>query len=270
MRSDTVDAEPRADASSDVRELLVLWQHPETREIIPIGRLTQTEDGFLFRYTRAASEIDGFRPLPGLGPIGTETRSDTLPAIFRLRVMDSERADYGRYIATLGLEPSTATPWEQIVQSGGDRAGDTLQFMEVPRAANGLAHTRFLVNGVRHIHERPRVIHGQEVWTTQEEQEAALAGLMPGDPVQLVPEDSNEHDASATLVSRSGVLLGWVPRVLSPSVRELLEYGPLHATVVRINGPQTPAHLRLVVELRADVPTGFVFDRDGRWEALST
>lgn len=270
MRSEVVHADPRPDVSGDVRELLVLWQHPETREIVPIGRLAQSDEGYLFRYTNAAAEITGFHPLPGLGNVGTETRSGTLPAIFRLRVMDPIRADYATYLTTLGLEPATATPWEQIVHSGGDRAGDTLQFMEVPRVTAGVAQARFLVNGVRHVPERARVVDGREVRSSREAQEAALGALAPGDSLALLPEDSNEFDSSATLVSHSGVLLGWVPRVLAPSVRELLAVGPVGVTVVRVNGPQAPSHLRLVVDLATPAPADFVFDRSGRWEPIST
>lgn len=269
MRSDVADAATPADVSDVVRELLVLWQHPDTREIMPIGRLTHDDAGYSYSYTRAAAEVDGFRLLPGLGQFGDRVHSSMMPAIFRLRVMDRDRPDYGNYIAALGLEPNSATPWEQIVHSGGERAGDTLQFMEVPKVENGRARARFLANGVRHIPGHRMTVAGNQVVVTQEEHEAALAELRPGAPVELVAEENNPHDTCATLVTGSGTPVGWVPKVLSGSIRELLDLGPIKARVVRVNGPGSPAHLRLVLDLDTPAPPGFAFDREERWERIS-
>jgi hypothetical protein len=249
-----------------VRELLVLWQHPETREIVPIGRLSHDESGYSFCYTRAASEVDGFRPLPGLGRVGDHTFSPTLPAIFRLRVMRADRPDFPEYVSTLGLRPETATPWEQIVSSGGDRVGDTLQFMELPCVEEGMARARFLANGVRHIPGQHLNVGGVEVFVSPEAHEAALQSLQPGAELDLVPEFGNSYDQCATLVAGSGLPIGWAPRVLSSSIRELLDYGPVIAHVVRVNGPSSPSHLRLVLDLTAPAPEDFQFDRDGRWQ----
>lgn len=47
----TVDA-PR------VRDLLVLWQHPDTREIVPIGRFVHEADAYAFSYTQAAEAVE--------------------------------------------------------------------------------------------------------------------------------------------------------------------------------------------------------------------
>lgn len=269
MRSDLADAAAPADVSGVVRELLVLWQHPDTREIMPIGRLSHDETGYSFSYTRAAAQVDGFRPLPGLELFGDRMHSATMPAVFRVRVMDRDRPDYATYIAELGLQPESATPWEQIVHSGGERAGDTLQFMEVPKVENGRARARFLANGIRHIPGHLMNVAGNNVVITREEHEAALASLRPGASVELVAEESNLHDTCATLVTGAGTPVGWVPKLLSGSVRELMEVAPIEARVVRVNGPGSPAHLRLVLDLDTPAPPGFGFDREARWERLS-
>lgn len=267
MRSNVVDADNRASAFAGVRELLVLWQHPETREIVPVGRLTNEHGLYSFSYTRAATAIDDFRPLPGLGPIGQTYVSANLPTIFRQRVMDSVRPDFTEYVASLGLQPDSATPWEQIVQSGGDRAGDTLQFMAIPRVVAGRARARFLANGVRYIPDgTSRVIAGRAVVVTPEEHEAVLQSLSSGDRLDLLPEEGNQQDPHATLVTSTGTPVGYAPRFLSPSIRRLQTAGPVSAEVVRVNGPASPAHLRLVLELNSPAPEGFSFDAEGRWE----
>jgi hypothetical protein len=269
MPSDVMDAATPSAVDPGVAELLVLWQHPETREIVPIGRLSHDQHGYTYRYTRTAATIQGFRPLPGLGTLEDGVRSATMPAIFRMRVMDAERPDFANYIASLGLNPTTATPWEQIVRSGGNRAGDTLQFMELPVASAGRARARFLTSGVRHVPDHPLHLSTGTVTVSRSEHEAALESLRPGAIVDFVRQMENPHDANATLVTLTGPAgtpLGWVPQSLTASIRELLEAAPIHARVLRVNGPESPSHLRLVLDLDVPAPDGFQFDREGRWE----
>ena len=251
-----------------VQELLVLWQHPVSREILPVGRLSFDGTTYAFDYTVAASRIESFRALSGLGALGEHTESDLLPAIFGQRVMDPARPDFPAYVGTLGLTEANATPWEQILESGGGRAGDTLQFMEMPVVQRGRARSRFFANGVRHIPRHVAVIDGCTVVTSEAEHERALQSLAPGDTVSVVAEEDNRVDSEAALVTASGTPIGWVPRLLAPSFRRLLAFGPVELSVVRRNGPESPPHLRLVLELDSVAPSGFTFDPVGDWTRL--
>lgn len=270
MRSSTVlDLRPAAGDASTVRDLLVLWQHPTTREIIPIGKLSYDSGTYSFVYTRAAASILDFRPLPGLNDLHVRYSSHRLPSVFGQRIMDSDRPDFEHYLRTLGLDASRATPWEQIVHSGGARAGDTLQFMEMPEVIDGVIHARFLANGVRHIPDEERNIAGRLVRVSPEQHETALGALRPGDQLVVEPELNNSHDPDAAVITHEGVPLGYVPRFLSSSVRELLRWGPVLPVVVRVGEPDTPSHLRLVVDIEQAGPPGFSFDREGRWEPIT-
>jgi hypothetical protein len=143
MRSTTVlDQHTPVAGGPDVRDLLVLWQHPDTRELVPIGRFTYDGHTYTYDYTRAAATVADLRPLPGLDDLNHHYVSERIPAVFAQRVMQEDRPDFAEYVDTLGLDRVTATPWEQIVQSGGMRAGDTLQFMQVPRVIDGRALAR--------------------------------------------------------------------------------------------------------------------------------
>lgn len=269
MRSTSVlDRPPSAEAPQS-RDLLVLWQHPVTREIVPIGRFSYDGGEYTFGYTRAAAEVEGFRPLPGFQDLGRRYVTRRIPAVFDQRVMESDRPDYAEYVASLGLSPADATPWEQIVESGGARAGDTLQFMQVPRVAEGRAWARFFANGVRHIADAQRVVGGRSVNVTAAQHEAALRSLSVGDAVLIEAEEGNPADECACLITTDGVPLGWVPRALSAGIRRLNEAGPVSALVTRIGEPGTPSHLRLVVDLDVEAPSGFEFDVRGRWEPLA-
>ena len=269
MLSETASGQRAADATDTyVGDLLVLWQHPESREIVPIGRLSNAGGTYTFSYTRAAGQVGDFRPLPGLGDLHHRYESRELPAVFGQRVMDPERPDFANYASTLGLRPEAATPWEQIVESGGSRAGDTLQFMQLPRIVHGRLTVRFLANGIRHIPDTPRVIDGRSVSVARSEHEATLRGLRVGDSVSLVAEQDNDQDRFATLVAATGVPLGFVPRFLARSVRDLLSQGAVNARVARIGAPDTPSHLRLVLDLDTPVPIGFQLDRESNWEPI--
>lgn len=252
----------------DTNDLLVLWQHPSTREIVPIGRFSRTVDGYAFAYTRAAAAVNGFRPLPGLDRLDRRYQSVQIPAVFNQRVMSPERPDYGEYLATLGLS-TPATPWEQIVCSGGGRTGDTLQFMQVPVVTEGRALARFLANGMRHIPDALRQLPGREVLVTRDQQEGTLTALCNGDRVLLEPEHQNPEDPHAILLTSAGVPLGWVPRALSSSLRPLAEGGACYASVHRVGQRDTPHHLRLVLDLDVPVPDDFALDPEGRWEPLA-
>ena len=48
-----------------VSRLVVTWQHPETREISPIGLLSFDGRKYTFGYLVSAPTVEGFRPLLG-------------------------------------------------------------------------------------------------------------------------------------------------------------------------------------------------------------
>lgn len=259
---------PASSMATPVQELLVLWQHPKSREILPVGRLSFDGTTYAFDYTVAASRIEGFRALSGLGALGQHTESELLPAIFRQRVMDPSRPDFADYVGTIGLTAADATPWEQILESGGGRAGDTLQFIEMPVVQREYARARFFANGVRHIPNHVAVIEGHTVVVDEAEHERAIQSLAPGDTVSVVAEEANRVDPEAALVTASGTPIGWVPRLLAPAFRRLLTSGAVELSVVRRNGPESPSHLRLVLELNTAAPPGFTFDPTGDWNEI--
>lgn len=271
MRSGTVLDRHSHTADAAVTELLVLWQHPGTREIHAIGRLSHDADRFTFAYTRAAADIVNFRPLLGFNDLHRHYSSSALPAVFGQRVMARDRPDYATYVQSLGLDPERATPWEQIVHSGGTRHGDTLQFMAVPRVVDGRARACFLVNGLSHIAESPReIVGGRTIQVDSEQHEATVQSLRSGDLVQLQAEVKNPRDQNAVLVTLGEIPLGWAPRFLAPSLRDLMSAGPIPARVERAAPPNTPAHTRIVLDIDLPAPSSFEFDRAQRWAPLTT
>lgn len=245
----------------------MLWQHPDTREFIPIGRFGFDGDRYTFVYTQAALQVPHLRPLPGLDDLHSRYENTRMPPVFAQRVMSERRRDYASYMDSLGLRHPT--PWEQIVRSGGRRGGDTLQFMQLPIVAGGRARAEFLVNGIRHIPESDRQTPVGQVGATRDTLETVLGGLGVGDEVSLALELENSHDPNAVLVMSGRTPLGWVPRPLAWGVRELMDAGPVGVTVHRIAPKGTPDHVRLALAFDAAAPEGFSFDPDGWWEPAS-
>jgi hypothetical protein len=70
---------------------------------------------------------------------------------------------------------------------------------------------------------------------------AVFAQLRPGDPLALVREPANPHDANAVRVEWQGHMLGYVPRAENAAVAWALDRGePLQARVSRVREHPNP------------------------------
>ncbi|TCW24399.1 hypothetical protein EDD19_10796 [Dietzia cinnamea] len=245
------------------RDLLVLWQHPVTRAIKVVGRLQFDGRTYTFGYTNSAEESfdNGFRGLPGLRARGRIYRSESLFKVFSQRTLDPARSDFTRHLEQLGLDEAS-TPLEQIVHSGGRRAADTIQLLEVPRALNGAIESTFLAHGVRHIPTRPLNFEDGSRSVSGIEHERALRNIQGGDRLGHRIESGNKSNPQATILTSSDdVPLGYVPDVLVRGVRSVIDRGEsIEFRALRVNGPDAPPHLRLLVRMIAHSDQRDVFD----------
>lgn len=238
MMSSPAILSPERAPAHPTDELLVTWQDPETRRYHAVGLLSRLEDDlFRFRYLESAGSLPGFRPFLGFSDLG---RSYVLPHLFPLfaeRVLDEARPDRITLYEALDLV-STAGPMEFLARSGGQRAGDCIQLLPLPRTAGGRTSCVFLVHGVSHV---PGAAD-------------AVDHLAIGQELTLEPEPDNLVDADAVLVTRDGTRLGWVPGPLLAYVRAVMSSGRPRLTVVRANPRELGHHLRLLVRLAGSLP----------------
>lgn len=267
----TVDRRATTSAVGEARRLVVTWEHPWTRVISPVGFLTFDGATYAFVYLQQVLGTDDFRPLLGFPDLHRRYESDQLFPLFAQRVMDPHRADYARYVDRLGLDPRELNPWEQLARSEGSRHGDTIQLLPSPwRDVEGLWRCRTLVHGLRWILMRETTVDGVARQVTGVELEAVLASLRPGDGLELVLEPSNVYNPRAVIVTdRSRTPLGYLPDLLTEGFGRLTKTAPVTARVVRVNGPDAPAHLRLVVELTAPANDEFEFFSGRGWQMLA-
>lgn len=255
------------------RRLAVAWQNAMTRAISPVGLLEFDGERYSFAYVRRALAVEGFRPLLGFPDLNRQYESDYLFPLFAQRVMDPRRPDHERYVRRLGLG-ADASPWEQMARSGGGRHGDLLQLFPEPASlSDGQVTCMFLLHGIRHIPSRPLSLAGQEVSPVAVEVERRLAALSPGDPLRLVREDRNQWNPRAVItVAADGYPLGWVPDLLLDDLYAMSGAAPANVPVAveQANGPDAPAHMRVLARLTARPVTGYASFSGPDWERLTS
>jgi hypothetical protein len=266
---DVLAASRPADRSAGMpRRLVVTWQHPVARSIHPVGFLTYDGKVYQFTYIRNALRIKDFQPLLGFADLRRGYRSEELFPLFAQRAMDPRRPDYQRYVDRLGLEGEPG-PWEQISRSQGRREGDTIQLLPEPTLSGDDLTCLFLVHGIRHAHEEPRILDGKEISVTRKQVERALAQLREGDELELAREPGNPVSPLAIMVIGASVPVGWVPDLLTEDVRVLQDRTRVTVAVEHVNGSDAPWHLRLLARLHASPAGGYQFFAGEQWTPLA-
>ncbi|MBK4348964.1 hypothetical protein [Lacisediminihabitans changchengi] len=241
---------PVADVVTET-ELLVIWQQPSTRAMVPVGILTFDGETYAFNYLPNVAHVAEFRPLLGFRDLAETYKSDELFPLFRERVLDPTRPDFVRVLDELSLDPA-ATPWEQLVRSGGSSEGDTLQVTPFPReSAEGWTCTA-LVAGVRYLAKK--TVETTDGWTRQYsdvELEALLGGLAPGQSLRVIAEVGNDYNADAQLFFTEhdepvGYLPDWLAKLTAPCLHDGTS---VRVVVDRVNGVNAGWHLRVLVTL---------------------
>ncbi|WP_402374566.1 HIRAN domain-containing protein [Isoptericola rhizosphaerae] len=251
----TGDAARRRSAQqgTGTRRMIVARRCPTT----PVGVLERSEQVYRFAYLETVLRIDGFRPLVGFPDVQRRYQRENLFHLFAQRAMSPRRPDYLRYVAELGLTPEEHEPWELLARSHGTREVDRLQLLPVPEVIGGTVVHPFLVHGTRNAPGSP------------EERERTIRGLTVGERLQLVAEPNNEANPAAVLVTtEDGAVLGWVPDLLLRDLHRVTVRADVETRVLRANGPDAPAHLRVLAELAASGLGDFEFFRGSEWRTV--
>lgn len=235
-------------------ELLVLWQQPSTRAMIPVGELSFDGREYKFEYLAGADQIPGFRPLLGFKDFAKTYRSDELFPLFEERILDPARSDFDQVVHELKLDLATATPWELLVRTGGGSEGDTLQVTPFPKPEGSGWACTFLASGVRYFREKSVLTArgATEVYSAADF-EAALGALSPGDSLSVERELGNSYNPHArVLLTEAGRPVGYLPDWLARFTATYLDDGTqIEAEVLRVNDAEAGWHLRLLVCAKA-------------------
>lgn len=252
--------ESRLPDVSDERErfstLIVAWQNTESREVSPVGLLEHDHLGYRFRYIRNARDVIGFLPFLGFTDLTADYRSRWLFPMFAQRVLNPRRPDYSHWRDVLNL-PADATPFEFLARCEGRREGDAVIVTAPPEVdEHGAIKFLFLVHGVRQA-------------LLDATAHAALSALRDGDEVELRPQPDDPVSDLAIHICSGEEPIGWVPRLFCPAVHNALADGRVISRVLKVNGPDVPPHMRLLVEVSGSVPTGWDFFAELIWSPIA-
>jgi hypothetical protein len=224
--------------------------------IVPVGILEASAGTSTFRYVEGARTA-GFRPLPGFPQLSRIYHEDFLFPFFEHRSMDPRRIDYPAFVAALGLGQH-ATRLDVLARSGGRRVGDKIRMQREPTIeGDGTTTCAFLVHGLQYAPDPAAAA-------------AAMEPLRPNDQLDLCPDPDNPVNPAALLVTTpAGVVVGWVPDLLVEYVH-IAQGNSLLLRVVQVNGPDLPAHLRLLVRVDGRVPPSFRPFSGGYWTPIAS
>lgn len=226
----------------DVRRLLVQWRNDFTSSISPVG-LLERRGTYRFTYLPNSFAVPGFRPFPAFPEVDKPYEAERLFDFFATRVMDRRRPEFDVFVQALGLTPNTDIV-TILARSGGRRRGDFVSVVEEPTVAvDGSTSHLFMVAGVRHVADLLA-------------RDKALSASQQGAALTVLRQQDNPVNAQALVVATAGgsTALGWVPDGLVPYVSSLLRTGTLAMEIVRVNGPEQPDQLRLLVKVRGQLP----------------
>ncbi len=230
------------------RRLFVAWRNPDSRQIIPVGLLLQSNEsgapGYTFVYLKIAETLEGFHPLPGLPDLHRRYDSRSLFPVFANRIMPRERPDYPEYLSGLDLAPDS-DPFEVLQRSAGARVTDRIEVFAAPqRTSSGEASSLFFVRGIRRL---PGALD-------------AVNEIRTGDHLTLIDEPDNQVNGHAMLLAGPReVPIGWVPDYLVDhlhDLRDLNDADPV-VTVEHVNGVDVAPHMRVLCRLTARWPVAY-------------
>lgn len=229
-----------SDGSTKVsRSLFLIWQNPESRRFVRIGKLSELVDGrYSFAYTDEARDAEGFYPLTQFPDIDRAYVSTGLPAFFVNRLMSRKRESFPDYLQALGIDSSELdTPMELLARTGGPRATDTFHLVDdLVAGDDGIVTSRFLASGVRYLD-----VDGTRLGT-----------LRDGEQLHLRSEPDNPVNKRAQLIcAGSGEPVGYVPDWLLADLEGLQSRSiELKVFAERVS-PDAPPHLRLLCRIEA-------------------
>ena len=245
MRSSTSTSKKQIDSPTEtVRTLFLAWQDPNERSWVTVGRLDQKNGTYVFRYTQGAEDAKarGFDPIVSFPDLYRTYESDEIFPLFANQVLSRNRPEFDDFVEWLSIPKDEADP-VAILARTGDQVTDTLEIFPYPTQLSEDTYVvHFFVRGLRH----------QSECAIERVQE-----LTPGDPLRLMLDVQNEHDANACMLrtaereERPKHLMGYLPRYLARELAQLSWEQMANSTVevVRVNPSPAPVHFRILCRL---------------------
>jgi hypothetical protein len=238
-----------------MKSLYVIWQEPQTKSWLPVGKLTYHSDKqvYQFTYTKGAEKSPYFMPFGRMKNLHKRYFSIELFPLFANRLLCQSRPEYSAYLQWLNVsEKEQNNPLFLLARSGGRRATDSLEvFPYLERNIDGNYEFYFFSRELRRL---------------PKESLEKINILRPGE--QLVANFQNKYDI-CTITLQTGDLVGYCPPYLAKnfwSPREKINWNQL--TVVKVNR-EAPSAFRLLCRWLFNLPEDFQLFSDEEFQELA-
>ncbi len=218
--------------------IYVVWQDPKSRSKFVIGTLTRNGH-YEFTYGEELEQAKkcGFMPMVAFPSFEARYVEDTVFPTFSCRLPDVKRKDIQRILADCGL--TEYDEFELLKKSGAKLPTDTLEFIDPIFDDQEVVDRTFHVAGMRYYMD----CGGENC--------GAVSQLPSGTTLILRREPDNQHDPHAVQVmTREGVMLGYLPRYYSEAVSKRLEKGMSYTCQVATHSCEKMCGECLKVKLR--------------------
>lgn len=243
--------------------LIVAWQDESSRKYFPVARLSRLalrgEMIYQFVYIRGMDEAakQGFKPFVAFPDSSEVYESSDLFPFFANRLVPRSRHDHKEFVESLGLDSSTASPFEVLARSCGRRETDTVEVFALPSAdpdEEYLAYF-FLSHGLRHMPPHA---------------DSAAQDLSSGDRLWMMHDMQNPVDKKAIMLRTEGNCpVGFLPRFLLCDTWALLDLGEkVRILVERVNPPPAPIQQRILCKMKARRPADFAPGSDRMYDPV--
>ncbi|WP_172560045.1 HIRAN domain-containing protein [Vibrio fluvialis] len=229
-----------------MKSVFVIWKDTQDGMWHPVAKLTRTEDGFRFNYTKGANHAN-FIAFPRMEDLSKVYHSSSLFSFFTNRLIPNNRPEFRKMLEWSDIDPLDYDELDLLGISGGARKTDEFRIVPEPEITqNNEYKIRFFVSGVRYL---------------TEESANRINLLDVRESLKLVFEDTNCHDSNAVIVSTiDDIKIGYCPKYFNCDIRTLLNDPRLTShslTVVKINS-DSPAPYRILCEFTTKWPDGFI------------
>lgn len=241
-----------------MRSFFLIWQDPETRRWLPVGKLDQIQGHFVFGYTAGALVSSRFVPFGNLTAIRSVYVAETLFPIFANRVLSARRPEYRTYARWSGMDDILSPdPLLLMARMGGSRATDALQVYPVPqRTSSGDYYSAFFCHGLSHL---------------PDETQARSLKLIEGQRLFPMFDVQNPFDENAVALRTAdpACMIGYLPRHVAPDIKALVQKSAtLNVSVRRVN-LDAPPQYRVLCEAVSSWPAGFAPCSGGEYRTLT-
>ena len=226
--------------------LYLAWQDPQSRQWLPVGKLSVEGGIYRFVYTKGATLSENFVPLGFMQDLHEVYRSRDMFPLFANRLISKKRPEYRDFLQWLDLREDEADPLVLLARTEGVRETDSLTVFPCPEPdVTGRYVVHFFTHGLRHLPEDARL---------------RVGGLRAGDRLYLMPDPQNSHDSYAIALRTDdpATIVGYCPRYISRDFLEILGHSPDsgEVRVKRLNA-EAPIQLRMLCTLTAEWPENF-------------